>query len=831
MASHTPQYGQQQSTNADYHGLQQQDPTLSDPIAPTPGMTSSPASPPLPRRVTFFQRTGRNGSQAGIGLGINQQGGTTDYGRVRQASPLGSPPYDETKTAHGLHQNEYYAGIPETPGFYSQYQNRDLSPDGPEKPPLRPPRCSWSWLNAPWVMYAALFLGIVFAGSHHAFYVSLNGKPADDQLKMMRFGGFLSYASKASLFAAVFFAYRQQVWVTVRRRHLRLKTVDGIFAISQDLTGLFNTEIWRKSKVVIFLAVIMWLFPLVVILTPSSLTVELREEAKQAECSTVRTLNFDAERKKNWRLADRLYGYPGFSLSLWNCTVTNSSEVFEPYNQTFYDYWDGISQPADLVTKQTAYSGNVVPRENVALDTCGRGWNCSYVITFEAPGYKCDELGRGLNMDNKALRDRGAPFDSSDLIPKGDYAYIADVMAGEYARPQVDTLEGGVPVKKPFPRHLGALRTEPVLWIGHSVRTRPNDALPPSKKDNADFQSGYEPVIFRCEHYVTRYTVQFNHTFSSQSTKVIQKEHLKPIIDTKLETANSTLSDGTNDTTTAQPKNNYILPYPDYELYRLSAAYHSLGLGFRQFLKGRIHYIPFPNPTTDATQTRLIDKATFLAVPNLMDAVQEFYENITLSLLSNPQFMIVSWAAEPQTRSGVTASESPEDDTSPKYPCVKTRIANSYLYVQRDLWIAYSIGILATIICVGLGTAALAQNNYHVRDVKVSSVIAATRAPCLEELPWKTSKWGEVPWEIKETRLGYGVISDRESVGTPRIGTGLSNRPTTANSTGASTVGNGRVYYGFAPPEVLERTRRETFGPERGRPKSSPFSFKIWEHS
>ncbi|KAK0736129.1 hypothetical protein B0T21DRAFT_383761 [Apiosordaria backusii] len=805
------QHGQQQPTNTGYHGLQEQDTPWPNPIAPTPEI-SSPGSPPTPRRVTFFQRSKRNTSQASIGLGIDHQDESTGYSR-----------------------HEYYAGTPETPALYPQPQNRDISPDGPDKPLLQPPRWSWNWLNAPWVMYAALLLGIVFAGSHHAFYVSLNGKPADDQLKMMRFGGFLSYASKASLFAAVFFAYRQQVWVTVRRKHLRLKTVDGIFAISQDLTGLFNSEMWKKSKVVIFLAVIMWLFPLVVILTPSSLTVELREEAKQAECGSVRTLNFEAERKKNWRNPDFFNGYPGFSLSLWNCTLPNSPEVFEPYNKTFYDYWDGVSPPADLVTKHAAYSGNVVPRENAALETCGRGWNCSYTITFEAPGYKCDELGRGLSIDDKALKNRGAPFDSSDLIPKGDLAYIAEVMGGEYARPQLDTFEGGVPKKKPFPEHLGAFRTEPVLWIGHSVRTRPNDTLPPSKKENPDFQSGYEPVIFRCEHYVARYTIQFNHTFSSQSTTVLKKEHLKPIVDTVLKTANSTVSDGTNDTTIAEPRSNYILPYPDYELYRLTAAYHALGLRFRNFLKGKIHYIPFPNPITDATETRLIDKATHLAVPNLMDAVQTFYENITLSLLSNPQFMIVSWAAEPETRSGVTAFGKPEDDTSPKYPCVKTRIANSYLYVQRDLWIAYSIAILAAVICVGLGTAALAQNNYHVRDVKVSSVIAATRAPCLEELPWKTSKWGEVPWEIKETKLGYGIISDRESVGTPRIGMGLPSRRNTGASTGGLSeggmVGNGKVYYGFAPPEVLERTRRETFGPGRARPKSSPFSFKIWEHT
>jgi len=107
-------------------------------------------------------------------------------------------------------------------------------------------------------MYALLTLGIIFAISHHVFYSRLNGTPAEDQLKMMRFGTALAYVSKSSLVSAVIIAYRQQIWATVKRKNLRLRGIDNLFAAADDLTALASWELAKKARVALALATLVW---------------------------------------------------------------------------------------------------------------------------------------------------------------------------------------------------------------------------------------------------------------------------------------------------------------------------------------------------------------------------------------------------------------------------------------------------------------------------------------------------------------------------------------------------------------------------------------------
>jgi hypothetical protein len=107
-------------------------------------------------------------------------------------------------------------------------------------------------------MYALFFAGFAFAVGHHAFYHSLDRKPADDQIKMMRFGGLLSYAAKASLVGAVVFAYQQHIWVTVINNSLRLRTIDSLFAAVTEPQSLLNWEFLKKARVAVCLAILAW---------------------------------------------------------------------------------------------------------------------------------------------------------------------------------------------------------------------------------------------------------------------------------------------------------------------------------------------------------------------------------------------------------------------------------------------------------------------------------------------------------------------------------------------------------------------------------------------
>jgi len=518
----------------------------------------------------------------------------------------------------------------------------------------------------------------------------------------------------------------------------------------------------------------------------------------------VRTLNFDAEKTKNWRRRVTINGLPELSLSFWNSTMNMSSAVTDPFNETFFDYYTSPSPQVDLVATLSAYVKKVMPRANASVEICGGGWNCTYSINFVGPGYKCDLVAKGRNDNSDILTNLRAPFNTNYLTPDGNYSYVAHTSGGDYSSMQLkDVAAGGAPIMvPPFPKHLGAFRTEPVLWIGYSELVDDKNRIP-TTRDDPLFTNAFLPKVYRCEHYVTNYTVQFNHTLAQQFTNVTKREFLYPIINTTY-IPNVDSNDGTNDNATATPDSNFIYPL-DTEKYRLTAAYHTMGFLMRSHINGTISWTPNV-ANTGALKTRLIDPRTYLVVPNFIEQVQSFYEDIILSMFSNPQFLVVAWAADPKQPSG-TGNATMENLL---YPCTRTRLMNKFVYKTRDLWLVYSVAIVCATIGVAFGAAAIAQNNHHVRTTRFSSIVADTRAPCMNELP---CKWGEVPDSVYTASLGHGIIVDEGGSPDPQT-PGLS-----------PGEGNARIYYGFAPEHRLAKSELALTSKKRA---ASVLSFRNW---
>ena len=202
----------------------------------------------------------------------------------------------------------------------------------------------------------------------------------------------------------------------------------------------------------------------------------------------------------------------------------------------------------------------------------------------------------------------------------------------------------------------------------------------------------------------------------------------------------------------------------------MTGAYHSLGALFRFFLNGTVDFQHSDAPITftEATKTRLTDPRTYLAVPDLMDQVQSFYEDLILSLFSNPQFLVVAWANDSSKLSGPSPTPSSAADTTNtggEYPCFKSRTMNQYVYHASSLWLVYGLAILLAAASVCFGAAALTQNAGRSRTTRFSSIAAATRGPGIEKLGWrKDSRWGHVPAEVLEAKLGYGQVANGDSV-------------------------------------------------------------------
>lgn len=107
---------------------------------------------------------------------------------------------------------------------------------------------------------ASLFVaGIIGAVGHHFFYAHLNGKPATEQLMMVRYGTALAFFTKSMLVSCVIVCYRQRIWHTLRCKAMTINGIDGLFSATEDPTMFFlNWEMVRNGKLATLMAICSW---------------------------------------------------------------------------------------------------------------------------------------------------------------------------------------------------------------------------------------------------------------------------------------------------------------------------------------------------------------------------------------------------------------------------------------------------------------------------------------------------------------------------------------------------------------------------------------------
>ncbi|KAI1451308.1 hypothetical protein F4805DRAFT_451889 [Annulohypoxylon moriforme] len=651
----------------------------------------------------------------------------------------------------------------------------------------------WHWRPV-WSMYLSFFFGVACAVGHHIFYKTLDGKPADAQITMLRYGTILSFAAKAGLVAAVVIAFKQRIWTTVRSKFLSVAALDSLFAATEEMSALFNAEVYQRAKIAMILATFVWLTPIMIILTSNTLTVRLVLRTDNTTCLSIRTLNFTRDELEEWRAPTKIKGLYGKSLSLWNTTSLDTS------SPDWFDYYTGPTNPLIRVTTQAAFMGQPIGKTGAAIDICGSGWNCSYTINFTAPAYECSELASGVGSAVKSLGKQNPPdgFDTRLVVPEGNYSYYAFTSGGDYSSPQMnETGQGGVPIMQPpFPETLGAFRTEPAIWVAYSVVSNPNEAVPLNSSFSR-WNESFIPKIIGCEHYEAHYTVLFNLIGGQQFTNVT-KRVLRRVMDTTWiqgEDAN----DGTNDNTTARPTSNYVYP-KDVRHYRRVAAYHAMGTQLRSFLEGTIdsHQVNNPIENTKADQTTLVNQTQdSFPSSNLVESIPALYEDMILSMFSDQQFVSVVWAAKPGESSGTAAGNE-----STRYPCMRSRLENVYDYHERDLWIVYSLTILLAIVGIVLGTLAILENEWVLRSTRFSSIVAATRGPALEKLGWiGEDDRGDLPRDVKNTKVGYGIVHRASGLGVLQEHAGYNERV---------VWDGGDVRYGFGLEGDVRQPRSQT---------------------
>jgi hypothetical protein len=589
------------------------------------------------------------------------------------------------------------------------------------------------------MMIASFLVGILLAFGQHLLYQSLHRKSENDEEKKIRvvlYGRVLAYLSKVAFGGCVILCFRQRIWRTFRERALSIFSIDQLFLATEDPSLFLNWETITKASLVTVMALCIWLIPIAtIVFSPAALTFGDIIETGRSEAS-VPTLNFTAESYKDWRKpVVTPDGTKKKSLIFSNTTDLAGTA------EGFFDYYDQPSADLKRISLMTAYSLKDQPlnREDARLESCGGDYNCTFTISFIAPGYNCQELARGPEDDQK-LADAGAPFNTSILSPRGPNVYFADVDIGDYAQPQpAEELsnQGGVPIGF-YPEDFGYFKAEPVLWIGYSINS--TERLPDDSPFSQNWTHRYDPYIFACTHHETKYTVAFNYSGPFFRTNV-SWEFLDPIVDTNF-TRNE---DGTLNTDTPGPASNFISPSADVPRYKKTAAYHAMGERLRYFLRGSVQFEPpMPGPSyakvySEITSTRLVSNSSSTPLRDLPELLQNFYADMILSLLSAPHMLVVS-------------DEKAQVDTS--------RYKSTFIYNPEKLWSCYAPVMFFVLVFLLVGLWTIVEDGTTF-SVGFSRIMVTTRNTTLDDISRGACLGNDpFPVELMHTRLKFGVLNE-----------------------------------------------------------------------
>ncbi|EAW09041.1 uncharacterized protein ACLA_077880 [Aspergillus clavatus NRRL 1] len=215
--------------------------------------------------------------------------------------------------------------------------------------------------RCPTLMAGFVICGAMLSIGHHFYYRSLDNtlvKSVDQQTWALRIGTGFAFLIKTLLVSAVGIAAAQETWATLRRKSVKLRGIDGMFAVLTSPIAFLIPDIWIYAKTLTLLAIISWLIPLTAVFTPATLSVRLLTTTNITQLR-VPTVNFTD--------------------SFWRPWVT-------------FVGMGMIGEPASDINRlftATSSSAEVLPASAPFPDS-------SYTLEFWGPSYKCQSLSEAL---------------------------------------------------------------------------------------------------------------------------------------------------------------------------------------------------------------------------------------------------------------------------------------------------------------------------------------------------------------------------------------------------------------------------------------------------
>lgn len=222
-------------------------------------------------------------------------------------------------------------------------------------------------------------------GGITAVLTILSSTRSTKQTWAIRIGTGFAFLIKSFLVSAIVIAAVQGIWVTLRRKSVKLRGIDGMFAVLTSPITFLIPDLWVYAKTLTLLAVISWfvrcfllkraiiycptrLVPLTAVITPATLSVRL-----------LPTTN----------ITQRRVATVNFTDSFWLPWVSLEGAGF-------------IQSPTpDISRLFTATSSSVE-----VLPIPAPFPNSSYTLEFWGPSYKCQSLSQAVvEMQGKTFTD------------------------------------------------------------------------------------------------------------------------------------------------------------------------------------------------------------------------------------------------------------------------------------------------------------------------------------------------------------------------------------------------------------------------------------------
>jgi hypothetical protein len=445
------------------------------------------------------------------------------------------------------------------------------------------------------------------------------------------------------------------------------------------------------------------------VLSPGSLTAQLKEVNFPGSMCTVNSIDFSLEATSDWRKPR--HGRAGYNMAFFNTTP--------PPPGGDIDWYDQPSYQADRIAKLSLYGDRIEPE---GISPC-YGYNCTYTTTFYGPWYNCSQTEFSKS-----------PFSQQDFVP-----YSEPLPMGNNYVFQARIEDPNLQYQLPQPGYndsayhgQGVFRYNPPVWFGYAINTSKPIA---NATANSRWTFEIELRAFICSPQKAKYTV--NSTW----------------IDNQLESRIPEVTEGSD----MLPPGEVLKPTPKSALprYKEFVAYYAVGYLMRQAVQG---YIQQDNVTFNVVTnsgitktTRLVDQTTQWPVEDFGNAYQEFFQDLVLSYISEPFLEIA-----------ITNT----------VPCHRTRWENRFRYYPYGLWIGYALAIFVAFCSIIIGFASISRNGM-CSDTTFSKILVTTRNPHLDRIvrryPGVALGGDPIPKALEETRLRFGVVLDRGPDGNGRF--------------------------------------------------------------